>query len=61
MARGGLSLGGFIYLIIGLVLAANRGYLSGLHDLSTIVSALLAILLWPLLLFGVDLHITLDM
>lgn len=50
---------GFIYLIIGLVIAYNHGYLVGLTDIGNLLSALLAILVWPLLLFGVDLHITL--
>jgi len=57
--RGGLSWGGLIYILIGLVLAANRGYLTHLTTLSNILSALLAVLLWPLLLFGIDLHLTL--
>jgi len=61
MQRGGISIGGFIYLLVGLVLAANHGYLGSLTNLSNIVSALLAILLWPLLLFGVNLHIALGM
>lgn len=48
-----------IYIIIGIIVASNRGYLVGLGDLGNIVSALLAVLLWPLLLLGVSLHISL--
>ncbi len=55
----GLSFGAFIYLVIGLVIAANHHYLTALNTFSGIVSALLAIVLWPLLLFGVNLHIAL--
>jgi hypothetical protein len=53
------STGGIIYLIIGAIVAYNRGYLTDLNTLSHIFSALVAILLWPLLLFGANLHIAL--
>lgn len=46
-----------IYIIIGVIMASNRGYLVGLGELDHILSALLAIILWPLLLLGVNLHI----
>ena len=47
-----------VYVIIGVIMTSNRGYLVGLGDISHIVSALLAIVLWPLLLLGVSLHIS---
>jgi hypothetical protein len=45
------------YLIVGLIVAANDHYLRHLGTVKQVVSALLAILLWPLVLLGVDLHI----
>ena len=48
---------GIVYLIIGLVVAANHHYLRHLDTWRLLVSGLLAILLWPLVLLGVDLHI----
>lgn len=45
------------YLIAGLIVAANDHYLRHLGTIRQVVSALLAIILWPLVLFGVDLHI----
>ena len=48
---------GVVYLVVGLVVAANRDYLQDLDRIKEIVSALLAILLWPLVLIGIDLHI----
>jgi uncharacterized membrane protein len=48
-----------IYIVIGVIVASNRGYLVGLGNIEHIVSALLAIILWPLLLLGVSLHINL--
>jgi len=41
-----------IYLVIGLVVAVNGGYLAHLSSAGAIISALLAIVLWPLVLFG---------
>ncbi len=53
------SWGGIIYIIIGIFMASTHGYLSSLNSVSNILSALLAVLLWPLLLIGVSLHVTL--
>jgi hypothetical protein len=46
-----------VYLLVGLAVASNNGYLGGLGDINSIVSAALAVLLWPLVLLGIDLHI----
>ena len=46
-----------VYLAVGLVIASSNNYLGNLNDLSAVVSALLAVLLWPLVLLGIDLHI----
>ena len=51
------SLGTIIWLIVGILLASSHGYLTHVDRLRPIVSALLAILLWPLLLLGIDLHV----
>jgi hypothetical protein len=48
---------GLIYVAIGIFLAANKDYFENLDTVKRFVSALLAILLWPLLLFGINLHI----
>lgn len=46
-----------VYLLVGLVVASNNGYLANLGDINSIVSAALAVLLWPLVLLGIDLNI----
>jgi hypothetical protein len=46
-----------VYLLVGLVVASNNGYLANLGDINSLVSAALAVLLWPLVLLGIDLHI----
>ena len=48
---------GLIYVAIGVFVAQSKDYLENLDTVKRVVSAVLAILLWPLLLLGVDLHI----
>lgn len=45
------------YLIIGLVVASQHGYFTHLTTFGRILSAVLAVLLWPLVLLGVQLTI----
>ena len=46
-----------LYLVIGLVVVFIQDYLDSLGTISRILTALLAILLWPLLLLGFDVRI----
>jgi hypothetical protein len=48
---------GLIYVAIGVFVAASKDYLDNLETLKRILSAALAILLWPLLLLGINLHV----
>jgi hypothetical protein len=48
---------GLIYVAIGIFVAASKDYFEDLDTVKRILSALLAIVLWPLLLLGIDLHI----
>ena len=52
-----ISLAGVVYLVIGVVVAANENYLRDLDTVRALISAILAILLWPLVLLGIDLHV----
>jgi hypothetical protein len=45
------------YVIIGAIIAGSHHYFTHLSMLPAIVSALLAVLLWPLLLLGINLHV----
>jgi len=56
-ARPGVSLVVLVYLVAGGIVAATHHYWSQLHTIRQIVSAVLATVLWPLILIGVDLHI----
>jgi hypothetical protein len=45
-----------VWVLVGIVVAVQRGYITATL-LRGIVSAVLAILLWPLVLLGIDLKI----
>ena len=51
------GLGSIIYLIIGVVVASSHHYFAHAGTLKPILSAVLAVALWPLLLLGINLHI----
>jgi hypothetical protein len=46
----------FIYVIVGIVIAWQHSYITA-YLLKLVLSALLAIFLWPLVLLGVGLHL----
>jgi drug/metabolite transporter (DMT)-like permease len=48
---------GLVYVVVGVFVAASEDYLENLETIKGVLSALLAILLWPLLLLGIDLRI----
>ncbi len=47
-----------IYVIIGAVVAQQNDYLTPLKTLSQVISAVLAIALWPLILLDVNLNVS---
>jgi hypothetical protein len=51
------SLLGLVYLIIGVLIAATHDYFKNVDTAKRVLSAVLAVLLWPLVLLGVNLHI----
>jgi hypothetical protein len=46
-----------LYLVIGLVVAQQHHYVAHLSTLLRVISAVLAIVLWPLVVLHVDLHL----
>jgi hypothetical protein len=46
-----------VYLVIGLIVANSHHYFRHVSGIKPIASSVLAVLLWPLILFGVNLHI----
>lgn len=47
-----------VYTIVGFFVAINYGY-AVITNLSTLLSFLLAVMLWPAVLLGVSLHLSL--
>jgi ABC-type anion transport system duplicated permease subunit len=48
-----VSLGMVIWIVVGLVVAANHDFLDDLGSLERILSAILAVIVWPLVLLDV--------
>jgi hypothetical protein len=48
-----------VWVVIGVIVAADHHYFSDLKTLGSFLSALLAILLWPLILLGTKFTINL--
>jgi hypothetical protein len=48
---------GLVYIVVGVAIAASYDYFERLNTLRQVLSAVLAVLLWPLVLVGIDLHI----
>ena len=56
MIRRRFGLLGLIYVLVGIYVAFANDYI-GINLIKLVLSALLAIFLWPLVLLGVDLRI----
>ena len=48
---------GLVYIVVGVAVAAQKHYFKHLDTIRLIGSAVLAVVLWPLLFLGIDLHI----
>ena len=55
--RAGVSWVVVLWLVIGAIVAATHHYWSNIHTLKAVISAILATILWPLVLLHVNLHI----
>jgi len=56
-ARPRIGLLGIVYIVAGLIVAATHHYFANLHTLKQVLSAVLAVVLCPLLLIGINLHV----
>jgi len=57
LARPHFGLVPLVYLVIGAIVATTHHYFQHVDTIRLVGSAILAVLLWPLLLLGIDLHI----
>ena len=46
-----------LYAVVGVIVADTHHYFQNLHTVRTGGSAILAVIAWPLLLLGINLHI----
>jgi len=53
-----VSIGGIVYLVLGLLVAASQNYFDHLSTIGRLLSAIIAVIVWPLLLFGIDIRIS---
>jgi ABC-type anion transport system duplicated permease subunit len=52
-----ISAAGVIYLVVGAIVAATHNYFENIDTLKQFLSAVLAVVLWPLILIGINLHV----
>lgn len=57
MRSGSSSLVAIVWVVIGLIVASGHAFFVQLNAVTPILSAILAVLLWPLVLLGVNLHL----
>jgi hypothetical protein len=55
--RSRFSFFGLVYLVVGVAVAASHHYFAHLTTIRQVLSAILAVVLWPLILLGISLHI----
>ena len=56
-AWGGPSLLTMIYVFIGVIIAATHNYFQDVNTAKEIGSAILAVVFWPLILLGINMHV----
>jgi hypothetical protein len=47
-----------VYIVVGIIVAYTEDYLQNVDRTKRLLSAILAILLWPLVLLGFDVRVT---
>ena len=52
------SLFGLLYLVIGVIVAAMNDYFDSLGTIGRLITAIVAVLIWPLVLLGFDVSIS---
>jgi hypothetical protein len=45
-----------VYIVLGFFVANDHNYLNDLDSIGRVLSAILAVILWPLIVLGVDLQ-----
>jgi hypothetical protein len=53
----GFGLIPLVFLVTGVIVASTRHYFQHVNTARTVGSAILAVVFWPLLLLGINLHV----
>jgi hypothetical protein len=53
------NLASLVYVVFGVIIASQNAYYTDLTTVSQVVSAAVATVLWPLILLGANLHLSL--
>jgi len=53
------NLGSLVYVVFGVIVASQHDYYAHLGAVAQVVSAVVATALWPLILLGANLHLSL--
>ena len=46
------------YLVVGVIVAANEHYFEHVDKVIEVIEAVIAVVIWPLLLLGVDINLS---
>lgn len=57
MFAGRVPLLGIVWIVVGVIVAAANDYFDSLETTGRVLTAIAAILMWPILLFGFDIRI----
>jgi hypothetical protein len=57
-SRRSMPLVAVVWLVVGCIVAGSHHYFDNLHSIGPIITAVLAVLIWPLILLGVKVNIT---
>jgi hypothetical protein len=47
-----------VWVVVGVIVAAGQDYFDSLNTAGRVLTAIAAVILWPLLLFGFDIRIS---
>jgi hypothetical protein len=53
-----IGLPGIVYLVVGVIVASAHHYFAHANALHQVIAAVIAVVLWPLVLLGVGFHVT---
>jgi hypothetical protein len=53
-----IGLPGIVYLVVGVIVASAHHYFAHVNALHQVIAAVIAVVVWPLVLLGVGFHVS---